>query len=198
VTNDQALDLFKNAGALLSGHFKLSSGLHSDQYLEKFRLVEEPAVLDSMCRELADRFRTEKIDLVLGPTTAGIILAYAVALHLGVPARYAELEEGERRLRRGQTLPEGARVLVVDDILTTGQAVRECIGVVERHGAVLAGVGILGDRSGGKVQFGAPMKALLTVDVTAWDPAECPLCATGTPMTQPGSRGMVKAGPPSH
>jgi orotate phosphoribosyltransferase len=191
VTNDQALALFEEAGALLSGHFKLSSGLHSDQYLEKFRLAEKPALLDPMCAEIARRFADDDIQIVLGPTTAGIILAYNVARYLGVEARYAEQEGGARKLRRGQTLAPGTRVLVVDDILTTGGAVRECMDVVAQHDAFLAGIGVLGNRSGGTIDLGARLEALLTVSAAVWPPESCPLCARGIPLTQPGTKGMT-------
>jgi orotate phosphoribosyltransferase len=187
MTHEQALALFQEAGALLSGHFRLSSGRHSRQYLEKFRLMENPRLLEPMCAELAARFSGENIQIVLGPTTAGIILAYNVARHLGVEARYAEREGGKRCLRRGQTLAPGARVLVVDDILTTGGAVRECIEVVRQHGAILVGVAVLGDRSGGTVDFGVRLEALLTMKIDAYLPEECPLCQQGVPLHQPGT-----------
>jgi orotate phosphoribosyltransferase len=195
MTNAQALALFEEAGALLQGHFKLSSGLHSGQYLEKFRLAENPRLLEPMCAEIARRFAEEDVQIVLGPTTAGIILAYNVARALGVEARYAEQEAGERRLRRGQTLSPGTRVLVVDDILTTGGAVRECLEVVRSHGAQLVGVGVLGDRSGGKVDFGARLEALLTVSVESFPPESCPLCQKGLPLDQPGTRGLQQKRP---
>ena len=187
MTNDQAHSLFREAGALLSGHFMLSSGKHSDAYLEKFRLIERPALLEPMCEDLANRFRGDGVQVVLGPTTAGIVIAYCVARHLGVEARFAEKEGGIRQLRRGQTLSPGQRVLIVDDILTTGGAVRECIEVVARHGAGLIGIGVLGDRSGGSIQLGPRLESLLTVTADAWEPAECPLCASGIPIAKPGT-----------
>ncbi len=190
MTNEEALGLFRDAGALLTGHFELSSGRHSAEYLEKFRLVENPKLLEPMCKDLAERFADAKPEYVMGPTTAGIILAYRVADYLGVQGRYAEKEDGERKLRRGQVLPAGARVLVVDDILTTGGAVRECTDLVAKCGATLVGVGVLGDRSGGKVQFDAPLKAVLTVEVVSWAPDECPLCRQGVPITHPGTTGV--------
>jgi orotate phosphoribosyltransferase len=193
LTNDEALELFENAGALLTGHFNLSSGLHSDRYLEKFRLVENPALAEPMCLEIARRFADANVKIVLGPTTAGIILAYNVARHLGVEARYAEKVEGIRQLRRGQILTSGTRVLVVDDILTTGGAVRECIQLVAEHGAVLAGVGVLADRSGGAVDLVTRLEALLTMTVEAYAPEVCPLCLEGIPIYQPGTTG-VKTG----
>ena len=190
MTNDQALALFEQAGALLNGHFKLSSGLHSGQYLEKFRLAEDPRLLEPMCAEIARRFAQDAIEFVLGPTTAGIILAYNVARHLGVCARYAEREDGEMTLRRNQVLPAGSRVLVVDDILTTGGAVKECLDVVRQHDAVVAGIGVLGDRSGGTLDLGARLEALLTLHVESFPPDSCPLCTQGIPLYQPGTKGM--------
>jgi orotate phosphoribosyltransferase len=186
LTNEEALRLFQEAGALLSGHFKLSSGLHSGEYLEKFRLAENPKL------ELARRFADAGVEIVLGPTTAGIILAYGVAKHLGVQARYAEREGGKMTLRRNQSLEPGTRVLVVDDILTTGGGVKECLQVVEETGATLVGVGVLGDRSGGKTDLGTRMEALLTVSVQAYPPEECPLCEAGVPLYQPGTKGLAK------
>ncbi len=187
MTNEEALSMFREAGALMGGHFLLSSGKHSDAYLEKFRLVERPALLEPMCEELARRFREDSVEIVLGPTTAGIILAYCVARYLGTEARYAEKEDGIRQLRRGQTLLPGTRVLVVDDILTTGGAVRECIEVVQRHEAILVGVGVLGDRSGGSIELGTRLESLLNVTANAWPPENCPLCAQGIPVTKPGT-----------
>lgn len=190
MTNEQALALFEQAGALLKGHFKLSSGLHSDQYLEKFRLAENPRLLEPMCEEIAQRFKKDGIEIVLGPTTAGIILAYNVARFLGVEARYAERENGQMTLRRNQSLAPGTRVLVVDDILTTGGAAKECIEVVERSEATLAGIGVLGDRSGGTLDLGARLEALLTVKVAAYPPDTCPQCQQGIPLYQPGTKNM--------
>ena len=191
MTNDEALSLFQRAGALLSGHFKLSSGLHSDQYLEKFRLAENPQLLEPMCRELARRFAGDNVQIVLGPTTAGIILAYCVAKHLGAQARYAEREGGRMTLRRTQSLETGTRVLVVDDILTTGGAVKECLQVVEEARGTLVGVGVLGDRSGGKTDLGTRLEALLTVSVDAYPPEACRLCKEGVPLYQPGTKGFA-------
>jgi orotate phosphoribosyltransferase len=190
MTNEEALALFEKAGALLTGHFKLSSGLHSDQYLEKFRLVENPEICERFCSELANRFADDNVRIVLGPTTAGIILAYSVARRLGVEARYAEKEDGVRRLRRGQILDPGTRVLVVDDILTTGGAVRECIEVIQQHGAKLVGAGVLADRSGRTVDLGARIEAVLSLKVDTWPEETCPMCAQGIQIYQPGTSGL--------
>jgi len=188
---DRIRQLFEKSGALLTGHFLLSSGLHSGQYLEKFRLVENPEALEPMCAELAERFREAGPQIVLGPTTAGIILAYNIARHLGVMARFAEPASSGRALRRGQTLPPHSRVLVVDDILTTGLSVRECLDVVKEHGAEVVGVGVLADRSGGKADPGVRLEALWHADIPAYRPEECPLCRQGVPLTKPGSRAGI-------
>jgi|DewCreStandDraft_4_1066084.scaffolds.fasta_scaffold93873_2 orotate phosphoribosyltransferase len=187
MTNEEALALFQQSGALLTGHFLLSSGLHSGEYLEKFRLVENPRLLEPMIAVLAERFAQESVEAVVGPTTAGIILAYEVARHLGVQARYAEKVEGVRQFRRGQVLAKGTRVLVVDDILTTGGAVRECLELVEQIGARVVGVGVLGDRSGGTVDLGTRLEALLRVHPATYRPEDCPLCAEGVPLVKPGT-----------
>lgn len=179
--------LFMESGALLKGHFLLSSGRHSDQYLEKFRLVENPGKLEPLCQEMARRTAHLRPEYTLGPTTAGIILAYCVARHLGIEARYAESVESGRALRRGQQLPEGSRVLIVDDILTTGLSVRECLDVVKRHGATAVGVVVLADRSG-DVSFDVPLEALLADRFPSYRPEECPLCREGVPLVKPGSR----------
>jgi len=192
LTNEQAISLFEQAGALIEGHFKLASGLHSAKYLEKFRLAENPKLLEPMCEDIANRFRGDGIQIVLGPTTAGIILAYNVARFLGISARYAERENGVMMLRRGQKLDAGTRVLVVDDILTTGGAVKECIEVVKKHDAVLAGIGVLGDRSGGTLDLGARLEAVLTMQVETFSPEACPLCDSGVPLYQPGTTGLKK------
>jgi orotate phosphoribosyltransferase len=192
MTDDETLKLFLEAGALLKGHFLLSSGRHSDQYLEKFRLVENPLLLEPLCMGLAERFREDKIEYVLGPTTAGIILAYVFARILGVPARYAETENGIRKLRRGQTLDRGAKILIVDDILTTGGAIRECIELAVQHNAEIAGIAVLADRTAGTLDLGYRLESALSMRVDSWDADECPLCKKGEPMTQPGTRNLRK------
>ncbi len=188
MTHEEALGLFRDADALLDGHFLLSSGLHSAQYLEKFRLLERPSVFEPACDALVELLMSFDADFVLGPTTAGIILAYCVARRLGIEARYAEPATKGRALRRGQVLPAGSRVMIVDDILTTGLSLRECIEVVTSHGATVEGIGVLADRSGGTVEFGAPLRALLTLHIPVYRPDECPMCRAGIPLTQRGSR----------
>ena len=192
MNTDQIYALFINAGAFLNGHFRLSSGRHSAEYWEKFRVLQRPTDVQAMCAEIVERFRAEQIDVVMGPTTGGILLAFEMGRQLGVDALYAEKEAGERLLRRGQQLPAGTRVLIVDDVMTMGGAIRECIGLAEKHNAQIVGTAVLVDRSGGKTQLGYRQEALLTVDAATYDPEECPLCRDNIPLTEPGSSFLKK------
>jgi orotate phosphoribosyltransferase len=171
-------------GALLRGHFQLASGRHGDTYVEKFRILQWPDVTSEACGMLAEHFRG-KANLVAGPTTGGIILSYDTARHLGLRSIIAERrnEGSGREFKRGFEVGPGDRVLVVDDVLTTGGSVREVIEAVETRGAKVVGVGMLVDRTGGKVDFGVPFYACVTLDITSWAPAECPLCKQGVALT---------------
>lgn len=183
------VELLRQSGALKEGHFLLSSGRHSGQYVEKFDLLRQPVATSRICEGFADAFRDSQIDVVAGPTTGGIILAYEVGRQLEVAAAYAERkgDGAEREFRRGTTFAPGARVLVVDDILTTGGSVRETLDALAAHPVEVVGIGILVDRSGGKVDFGVPLEALATMDIATWEAADCPLCAAGQPLTKPGT-----------
>ena len=190
MTDSDVLRQFEESGALLTGHFVLTSGNHSDRYFEKFNVLNQPQRVDVLCRELAARLSDTNPDVVLGPTTLGILLAYEVAKHLGVPAAYGERSaDGKRFLRRAEHIAPGQRIAVVDDVLTTGGSVRECIDLVESQGAVLCGVGLLVDRSGGKVTFPAPTRALLSLEVTSYPPDAVPEWLAAIPITRPGSTG---------
>jgi orotate phosphoribosyltransferase len=178
-------------GALKEGHFLLSSGRHSDRYVEKFDLLRLPRETEAVCRGFADHFANATIDVVAGPTTGGILLAFEVARQLGTAAAYAERRSDgtpAREFRRGTTFSPGQRVLVVDDILTTGGSVRETLTALAAHPVEVVAVAVLVDRSGGTTTFGdIPLFALSTLVVDTWDPAECPLCAQGLPLTKPGT-----------
>jgi len=192
VTNNaQLVRVFEETGALMSGHFLLASGKHSDQYLEKFNLLRRPNDTEIVCHGFVERFGGDHIELVAGPTTGGILLAFEVARQMGLPAAYAERSgdgSNAREFRRNTTIEPGTRVLLVDDILTTGGSVRETIIALERARAEITGIGVLADRSNGRVQFGSyPLHALLSLDVQAWEPTECPLCANGVPLVKPGT-----------
>ncbi len=170
-------------GALLRGHFQFASGRHGDTYVEKFRILQWPDVTGEACGMIAEHFRGQP-NLVAGPTTGGIILAYETARHLGLRSIIAERKEpgSGREFKRGFEIGPGDRVLVVDDVLTTGGSVREVIDAVRERGAEVVGVGMLVDRTGGGVDFGVPFYACLTLDIASWDAAECELCKAGVPL----------------
>jgi orotate phosphoribosyltransferase len=190
-TDEHLLALFQESGALQSGHFLLSSGKHSDRYVEKFNLLRRPRETEAVCRGFTEHFRDANIEVVAGPTTGGILLAFEVARQLGVEAAYAErASDGslQREFRRGTTFAPGARVLLVDDILTTGGSIRETVAALERQNVEIVGIGVLVDRSSGQVTFGSyPLFPLLQLNVEAWDAPDCPLCATGEPLQKPGT-----------
>ena len=188
MTEEQVKELLVQHGALLEGHFLLTSGLHSGQYVEKFQVLQYPKATEQLCAGLAEKFSGEKIDVVIGPVTGGIILAHETAKHFGTRAIFAERDNGRMTIKRGFEIKPGERVLVVEDIVTTGGSVQEVIDVVAGMGGIIAGVGILVDRSGGTVDFGAPAKALLTLQIKNYLPDECPLCKQGIPLVKRGSR----------
>jgi orotate phosphoribosyltransferase len=189
MTNQREIfEIFEKAKALLKGHFLLSSGLHSDLYFEKFQVLQHPEYVEILCRKLASLFRDDEIEVVVGPTTGGIIIAYEVAKNLKTHSIFAEAEGEGRVFKRGFNLRKGERVLIVDDILTTGKSVNEVIDLVRRHDGDIRGIGVLLDRSGGKVDFGYPLKPLAVTEVKNYPPDECPLCKKGEPLVKPGSR----------
>jgi orotate phosphoribosyltransferase len=188
---DDLLSRLTRVGALKEGHFLLSSGRHSDRYVEKFDLLRQPRETEAVCRGFSDRFADAGIDVVAGPTTGGIILAFEVARQLGVASAYAERRSDDttdREFRRGTTFTLGQRVLVVDDILTTGGSVRETLAALATQPVEVVAVAVLVDRSGGTVTFdNVPLFALSTLVVETWDATECPLCAKGLPLIKPGT-----------
>lgn len=182
------LDLYRQSGALLEGHFQLSSGLHSDRYLQSALVLQEPAKAEQLCRGLAAKL-PPGIDYVVGPALGGVVVAYELARALGARAQFTERKEGAMALRRGFKLPAGARVFLMDDILTTGTSIRECFEAIRDTGAEFIGCGCLVDRSDGQADVaGLDLYALVSLEVQAWDPAECPKCAAGEPVEKPGSR----------
>jgi len=189
---EEAAEIFARAGALLQGHFLLTSGLHSPVYWEKFQVLQYPHYTERLCGMITDHFRNHDIELVAGPTTGGIILAHEVARQLGIRSIYAEKEGSERTFRRGFRIRPGERVLVVDDILTTGGSVREVIAAVEKQGGQVVGIGVLVDRSSQQMDFPAPVFSCLRSETVTYKPERCPLCAAGVPLVKPGSSGPPK------
>ncbi len=176
----------KRRGALLEGHFRLSSGRHSDRFVQKFRILEDPSMLEPVGRAIAERFRSLRPTVVVSAAVGGILLGYEVARHLGVKAIFVEKEDGAPVLRRGFTLSPSDRALVVEDVVTTGLSVGEVVGVVQQHGAQVIGVGAMVMRS--VVAFGVPTQALLDLPLTSYAQDECPLCGAGEPISDLGSR----------
>ncbi|HOB22966.1 MAG TPA: orotate phosphoribosyltransferase [Bacillota bacterium] len=188
MTEAEVLQIFKDAGAYLEGHFLLTSGKHSGHYVEKFQVLQYPELTEKLCGELAARFQGQNIQTVVGPATGGIILSQLVARKLGARALFTERENGQMALRLGFQIQPGERVLVVEDIVTTGGSVHEVLAVLSELEADVVGVGLLVDRSGGKANFNLPTEALLHLSIPVYEPSDCPLCKNGIPLTQRGSR----------
>ncbi len=191
MTNTSLLELFQELGVVASGHFVLSSGRHSDEYWEKFRLLEWPSITEQLCREIAERYRQSAISAVVGPTTGGALLAQEVGRQLNTRCILAESSsQGGRELRRGFVLHPDEKVLIVDDVLTTGLSLRETLEAITPYQPNIVGIEVLIDRSGGAAsrQFSIPCSALLSVSARTYSPEECPLCAKGVPLVKPGTR----------
>lgn len=187
---EKVLEIFEKAGAMLTGHFLLTSGKHSVVYFEKFGVLQNPKATEELCREFAKHFKPKKIDVVVGAAIGGIILAYETAKHIGVRGIFMEREEGKLKFRRGFSVEDGERVLIVEDIVTTGGSVQEVIDELKaNYKCEITGVAVLIDRSGKKIDFGVGETfSLAEVEVTTYDEKECPECKKGTPITKRGSR----------
>lgn len=190
MTEAEVKELLIKTGAIMDGHFLLTSGLHSPHYVEKFNVLQQPKYTQQLCEAMAEKFKNANIETVVGPMTGGILLAHETGKALGTRAIFTERVDGKMTFRRGFSLHEGERVLIVEDIVTTGGSIKEVIEVVKAHGGVPVAVSMLVDRSGGKADFGeVPCTALLHMDVETYQPEECPLCKQGIEMTKRGSTG---------
>ena len=184
--------MFQQLGVVSNGHFVLSSGRHSNEYWEKFRLLEWPRVTEQLCRQITSRYKQSGIEAVIGPTTGGALLAQEVARQLDTRCLLAEpAPDGGRELRRGFVLHTSERVLIVDDVLTTGLSLRETLSAIEQFQPEIIGLEVLIDRSGGDAitQYGVPCHALLTVSAHTYYSEECPMCKEDIPIVKPGTRG---------
>jgi len=190
MTRDEVLDLFRRSGALLEGHFRLTSGLHSPGYLQCALVLSQPDSAETLGRELATRIRPVRATVVLSPAIGGIVIGQEVGRALGVRALFAERQDGQLTLRRGFTLSERDRVLVVEDVLTTGGSTRETMEVAKAAGAQVVGAASIVNRSGGSVKFDVPLESLLDYSLPTYEPEKCPLCAQGLPVVKPGSRAV--------
>jgi len=185
---DEVVERFRRTGALLEGHFVLTSGLHSPQYLQSALVLQHPAEAEALGRAIAEQFGAGGVETVAAPAIGGIVIGWEVARALGVRSIWAEREEGRMTLRRGFTVRPGERVLVVEDVITTGGSTRETCDALRAAGALVVGAASIIDRSGGRSDVGVRRVALATLDVPAVSPAVCPLCAEGVPAVKPGSR----------
>ena len=189
MNHEDVLDEFRAAGALLEGHFILSSGLHSSRYLQCARVLMDPARAARLCKALAARI-TSKIDLVVSPAMGGVVVGYEMGRQLGVPAIFFERVDGKLVLRRGFNITRGARVLMVEDIVTTGLSSRECIAGIAAEGGVTVAAACLIDRSGGKADIGVPLHALTSLEIPAYPADTLPPELAAIPAVKPGSRGL--------
>ena len=187
---ERVLEILKEAGVLLEGHFLLTSGRHSNKYLQCAKIFQHAKYSEELCRALAEKFADDSIDLVIGPAIGAITMAYEVSRQLGVENIFAERENGKMTLRRNFEIKPGQRVLVVEDVVTTGGSVKEVIEIVKENGGILAGVGAIVDRTGGEIDFGAKFEAVISMKVESFDPEDCPICKTGAPLVKPGSRAI--------
>ena len=188
MNDKEVLDVFKKTDAFLKGHFKLSSGLHSSQYLQCALLLQHPEYAEKLCKALSEKFRNKKPNIVIAPALGGILVSYEVAKALNAKSLFAERVKGKMTLRRGFKLAKEDRVLVVEDVVTTGLSTKEVIEVVKSSRASLVGVGCLIDRSKSKIDFGVQFESLVKIDVPTFKPEACPLCKDNIPITKPGSR----------
>lgn len=192
MNQSEVIGRFKSAGALLEGHFVLSSGLHSPVYLQCAIALQSTAVAKEFGDAIAERFRSQKIETVASPAIGGIVIGYEVARQLDLQFIWTEREQGRMTLRRGFTVSKGERVLVVEDVITTGGSTRETIEALREAGAEIIAAASIIDRSGGKAEVGVPHVSLATLEVLAVDPSDCDLCKRGESASKPGSRAMRK------
>ena len=191
---EEALRIFRETGALLEGHFLLTSGLHSPQYFQCALVLQYPRYAELFAREIGRHFSDRGIQTVIAPAIGGIVVSQEVGRVLGARAIWAERESEKMTLRRGFRLQAGEKVLVVEDVVTTGGSVREVMGLVREARAEVVGVGAIVDRSGGRARFGVPFVAAFEMEVVTYPPEECPLCRQGLPLVKPGSRKSPQSG----
>ena len=188
MTRDELLDLFRRSGALLEGHFRLTSGLHSSGYLQCALVLQHPQHAEALGRAIGDRTRSLRPTLVLSPALGGVVIGHEVGRALGVRALFAERQDGALALRRGFVIAENDRVLVIEDVLTTGGSTRETMQVAKASGAQVVGAASIVNRSAGPPDVDVPFASLLDITLPTYEPDICPQCAQGLPVVKPGSR----------
>ncbi|MCX5678931.1 MAG: orotate phosphoribosyltransferase [Candidatus Omnitrophica bacterium] len=188
MTDKEVIGLFEKNNALLSGHFKLSSGRHSEKYLQCALVLQYPDIAEKLAKELAEKFAGTKIDLVVGPALGGMTFAYEVARALGVRGIFTERDGGKMTLRRGFSIASGEKVLIAEDVVTTGLSTKEVMDVVRAHGGAVVAVTSIIDRSDAAPDYGVRFESLAKIKVETYEPEACPLCKAGSPAVKPGSR----------
>lgn len=193
ITEDRVLEILKEAGVLLEGHFLLTSGKHSNRYLQCAKIFRNTKYSEELCAALAEKFADDKVDVVIGPAMGAVQMAYEVSRQIGCENFFTERVDGKMELRRGFEVKEGMRCLLVEDVVTTGGSVKEVKELVEKMGGIVVGIGSIVNRSNGKADFGVPFKSVIAVNVESWEADECPLCKEGkSTAIKPGSRGLKK------
>ncbi|HIW56703.1 MAG TPA: orotate phosphoribosyltransferase [Firmicutes bacterium] len=189
MTREEIIEMLKEAGVLLEGHFLLTSGRHSDRYMQCAKIFQYSKYSVPLCAELVEKYKDDNVELVIGPAIGAIQMAYEVGRQLGVKNIFAEREDGKMTLRRGFMIEKGQRVLIVEDVVTTGGSVKEVMELVKEAGGEIVGIGSIVDRTGGKIDFGVPYKSAFSMDITSYEADECPICKSGEiPLVKPGSR----------
>jgi len=191
MTRDELLDLFRRSGALLEGHFRLTSGLHSSGYLQCALVLQHPQHAETLGRAIGDRMRSSRPTVVLSPALGGVVIGHEVGRALGVRAIFAERQDAALMLRRGFVIAENDRVLVVEDVLTTGGSTRETMQVAKASGAQVVGAASIVNRSASPPDVDGPFASLLDIALPTYEPDSCPLCAQGLPVVKPGSRPVM-------
>ncbi len=188
LSQERVLEILKEAGVLLEGHFLLTSGRHSNKYLQCAKIFQDTKYSEELCKDLAEKFTNDGVELVIGPAIGAIQMSYEVSRWLGVKNIFAERENGEMTLRRNFKIEKGQKVLVVEDVVTTGGSVKEVLKIVKEHGGEVVGVGVVVDRTGGKIDFGTRIESVISMEVQSYEADNCPLCEQNLPLVKPGSR----------
>ena len=189
LTNERIEQILHDSGTMMTGHFLYTSGRHGERYFEKARILQNPKYVMEIIGHLADQFKNDGVDVVIAPAVGAVVLGYELARQLGTPFLFTERENNKMALRRGFVIPQGARVLVAEDVITTGGSVQEVIDIVRNNGGELVGVALLVDRTGGTLDFGAKTVAAYTTVAASYEAEKCPICAAGQiELVKPGSR----------
>lgn len=189
---ERVMEIFKELEILRYGHFLFTSGRHSDNYMQCAKLLQQPKYTEEIIKGMAEEFKDDKIDIVIGPALGGITISYEFAKQLNTISYFTERENNIMALRRGFIIPKGARVLVVEDVITTGGSVREVIDIVEKQGGEVIGVAVIVDRTGGKIEFGKKLVAAFSEELLSHEADKCPLCKEGKiPLEKPGSKKFI-------